>query len=183
MLRWASLPVLGWRRFGQEAGCAAASGHGQKGRGFDAAPVKSMGAAVGEMAALGILGGRGDLAWNEFEPFAPALGRRNGFEQAAGVGVKRIVEQCADRAFLDNARSVHDYYALAQLPDHAHVVGDEQDGGLAPLHRQHELENLGANGHVKRCCGLVGQDEVGLVHERHGDHDALALAAGALERP
>ena len=45
-----------------------------------------------------------------------------------------------------------------------------------------ELEDLRLHGDVERGGRLVGDQEVGLVGERHGDHDALALSARELMR-
>ena len=45
-----------------------------------------------------------------------------------------------------------------------------------------ELQDLGLHRDVERRGRLVGDQEVGFVGERHGDHDALALAAGELVR-
>ena len=50
------------------------------------------------------------------------------------------------------------------------------------LQRLQQLEDLRLDGDVERGGGLVGDQQVGLVGERHGDHDALALAAGELVR-
>ena len=45
-----------------------------------------------------------------------------------------------------------------------------------------QLDDLRLHGDVERGGRLVGDQQVGLVGERHGDHDALALAAGKLMR-
>ena len=45
-----------------------------------------------------------------------------------------------------------------------------------------QLEDLRLHGDVERGGRLVGDQEIGLVGERHGDHHALALAAGKLVR-
>ena len=45
-----------------------------------------------------------------------------------------------------------------------------------------QLEDLRLDGDVERGGRLVGDQEVGLVGERHGDHHALALAARELMR-
>ena len=45
-----------------------------------------------------------------------------------------------------------------------------------------QLEDLRLHGDVERGGRLVGDQEIGLVGQRHGDHDALALAAGQLMR-
>ena len=45
-----------------------------------------------------------------------------------------------------------------------------------------QLEDLRLHRHVERRRRLVGDEEVRLVGERHGDHHALALPAGKLVR-
>ena len=45
-----------------------------------------------------------------------------------------------------------------------------------------QLEDLRLDGDVERGGRLVGDQQVGLVGERHGDHHALALAARELMR-
>ena len=50
------------------------------------------------------------------------------------------------------------------------------------LHLLQQREDLRLHGDVERGGRLVGDEQVGLVGERHGDHHALALAAGQLVR-
>ena len=45
-----------------------------------------------------------------------------------------------------------------------------------------QLQDLRLHGDVERRRRLVGDEEVRLVRERHGDHHALALPAGELVR-
>ncbi|RPE40864.1 hypothetical protein EDD90_3932 [Streptomyces sp. Ag109_O5-1] len=66
------------------------------------------------------------------------------------------------------------------------VVADQQDGhpGL-PLGGPQHVQDPGLDGDVERRGRFVGEDQVGVVGHRHGDHRALAHAAGELvrERP
>ena len=62
------------------------------------------------------------------------------------------------------------------------LVGDEDDGVAAPVQLVEEPDDLLAGGGVEVAGGLVGEEERGLAHERAGDGDALALAAGELVR-
>ena len=48
------------------------------------------------------------------------------------------------------------------------------------LQRFQQLEDLRLDGDVERGGGLVGDQQIGLVGERHGDHHALPLPAGEL---
>ena len=52
----------------------------------------------------------------------------------------------------------------------------------ALLQVDEQLEDLRLDGDVERGGRLVGDDERGVHHERHRDHDALAHAAGELVR-
>ena len=62
-------------------------------------------------------------------------------------------------------------------------MGGEQHRDAALLGEPlQQLEDLRLDGDVERGGRLVGDDEVGLRHQRHGDHQALALAAGELVR-
>jgi hypothetical protein len=61
-------------------------------------------------------------------------------------------------------------------------VGDEQDGERRcwRLRSRRRFEDLGLDGDVERGGGLVGDEQARVAGEGHGDHDALALAAGEL---
>jgi hypothetical protein len=63
--------------------------------------------------------------------------------------------------------------------DHAHVVGDDDDGGLVLssnlLEQGHDSHApLGIEGGGR----IVGENQLGLVGERSGDGDPLLLSAG-----
>src|SRR5438477_9575733 len=80
-----------------------------------------------------------------------------------------------------------------------HAVGTRDDtggvGGNVVLGRHHDdrlaaavqvaehLHQLGAGGRVEVPGGLIGEQDGGLVHERPGDRDPLALAARQLVGP
>ena len=58
---------------------------------------------------------------------------------------------------------------------------DENDGHAQfSAHFLHEFEDLRLDGDVQRGGGFVGDEQVGLGDQGHGDHDALAHAAGKL---
>ena len=69
------------------------------------------------------------------------------------------------------------------MRDHGEVVRDEQIGQaeLAPQPRQ-QIDDLRLHRNVQRGHRLVAHHEVRLQHQRAGDADALALAAGELVR-
>ena len=111
------------------------------------------------------------------------LALRLGREQLLGIGVLRRGEDVLGGAFLDDLAALHDVDALGHLAHDAEVVGDEQHrhAHLA-LQLLQQLEDLRLDGDVERRRRLVGDQQVRLVGERHGDHHALALAARKLMR-
>ena len=104
-------------------------------------------------------------------------------EQADGVGVLRIGKQALRIAALDHLPGVHHHDLVGQLGDHAEVVGDEDDRG-AELRAQgaHQLEDLRLDGDVERGGRLVGDQQLRIAGERHGDHHPLAHPAAQLMR-
>ena len=97
----------------------------------------------------------------------------------------RVAEDIADRACLDDLARIHDGRAVRHLGNHAHVVRHEDDAhaaaGLAAQAAQ-QVEDLGLDRHIERRGGLVGDEHGGAAGKRHGDHYALAHAAGHLVR-
>src|SRR5688500_10337605 len=108
---------------------------------------------------------------------------RDGAEQPLRVRVQRLLEQLAHRRFFDDLCAVHHAHALGGLRDDAHVVRDEHDGHAElGLQLVQQLEDLRLDGHVESGGRLVGDQEVGIARQRHGDHDALPHAARQLVR-
>ena len=87
------------------------------------------------------------------------------------------------RGLLHHLAAVHDDHVVRHLVDDAQIVRDEDDGrAVVPLQVVHQAQNLCLDGHVERGGGLVGNQDPGLAGQRHGDHHALAHAAGELVR-
>ena len=102
----------------------------------------------------------------------------SGCRGAAGSAKMRAVG-----AGLDDLARLHHRDAVGDAADDAEVVGDEEHPhALGLLHLGEEVEDLGLDGDVERGGGLVGDQDVGAVGQRHGDHHPLALAAGELVR-
>ena len=99
------------------------------------------------------------------------------------VGMARAFEQAVDIGLFHHLAGIHDDDALRGLRHDAHRMGDQHDGHAeAFLHVLQQIEDLRLDGHVERGGRLVGDDELGLAGQRHGDHDALAHAARELVR-
>ena len=93
----------------------------------------------------------------------------------------RVVEEVGGAGLLDDVAGLEDHDAVGQLGHHAHVVGDEQDGGADPVAQPPEQgEDLGLHGDVERGRRLVGQQQRGLVGQRQREHDPLLLTSGEL---
>ena len=102
---------------------------------------------------------------------------RHRVEQALGVGVAREREQRVDRRLLHDLARVHHDDAVADLRDDAEVMRDEQHGHPeVALQLAEQLEDLGLDRDVERGGGLVGDQQLRLVRQRHRDHRPLAHA-------
>src|SRR6202030_3759779 len=113
--------------------------------------------------------------------------RRIGFglggEQRLGIGMFGRRKNARHRARFDDLAVLHHADAVGELAHDAEVVGDEQKRHAEPLlDVLQQRDDLGLHRDVERGGRLAGDQEIGLVGERHGDHDALALAAGELMR-
>ena len=108
---------------------------------------------------------------------------RLGRQQLLGVVVLRGGEDCLGRALFDDLAIGHDADAVGHLAHDAEIVGDEQHRHAQPrLQRLEQRQDLRLHCDVERGGRLVGDQQVRLVGERHGDHHALALAARELVR-
>ena len=95
----------------------------------------------------------------------------------------RAGEEAVGRRGLHLLPGIHDADAVADLVGGAEVVRGEEHGHAAlPRELTQQLQDLRLDRDVERGRRLVGDDELGLGHQRHGDHQALALAAGELVR-
>ena len=107
----------------------------------------------------------------------------DGGEQLARVRVVSLVEQLVARADLDHSAGVHDGDAVGEVGDHGEVVGDVERRDTVGLGEVADrVQHVRLRGHVQGGGGLVEHDDLGPVGERHGDGDALLLAAGELVR-
>jgi hypothetical protein len=89
------------------------------------------------------------------------------------------VEDLFDGSLFDLAAAPHDDHVVGHLRHHAHVVGDEHHRRVQlPLQLADDVEDLGLDGDVERRGRFVGDQQRRLAGQRHGDHGALAHAAG-----
>ena len=106
-----------------------------------------------------------------------------GGEERAGIGMARIGEYARGLPSLDDFSLAHDDHVVSDAPDDVEVMGDEQHGhaklGLQVLQ---EFEDLRLNSDIERGRRLIGDQKIGAIGQRHGDHHPLALSAGELMR-
>ena len=108
---------------------------------------------------------------------------RDGLQQPDGVRVLRRLEDLDGVALLDDGAGVHHADAVAHRPDHAEVVGDQQDRRVRLLaQRPDEVEDLGFDGGVEARRRLVEHEQLGVAGQRHRDDDTLLHAARQLVR-
>ena len=107
-----------------------------------------------------------------------------GGESLGGASLRPLASAAlGGGAGLDDLAALHHDPAIGEAPDDAEIMGDEHDRHAeAALQVGQQLEDLRLDGHVERRGGLVGDQDFRAVGQRHGDHDALALAAGELVR-
>ena len=94
-----------------------------------------------------------------------------------------VAQDGVERAGFDQPAAAHHGDAIGDLGDHAHVMGDEQHcGAVIALQVADQGQDLLLRGDVERRGRLVGDQQFRFEHQRHRDHDALALAAGQTVR-
>ena len=99
-------------------------------------------------------------------------------EQVAGIFHRRRAQDAVERAGLYQPAIAHDSDTVGNLRDHAHVMGDEQHrGAVIALQVADQGEDLLLRGDVERRGRFVRNQQFGFEHQRHRDHDALALPA------
>ena len=102
-------------------------------------------------------------------------------DESLGIGVQRMGEDSARRGHFNDLTGVHDSHTLGDVCDEAEIVGDHQDGHAhLLLDVPEQFNDLGLDGDIEGGRGLVGDEELGLGGQGHGDHDALLHAAAEL---
>ena len=73
--------------------------------------------------------------------------------------------------------------AMRHLRHQSQVVRDIDGGHPAALDEHLDCpQHLDLRRHIESGCRLVEDDEIGIGHQRHGDHRPLQLSAGYLVR-
>ncbi|MNZ76717.1 hypothetical protein D3C78_952340 [compost metagenome] len=108
---------------------------------------------------------------------------RNRGQERTGIGMFAAMEDIRRRADFHLLAAIHDDGAVGDLSHHTHIMGDEQNRrAFLFLKRLDEVQYLALNGHIERGRRLVGDQQLRPGRKRHGDHHALAHAAGKAMR-
>ena len=108
---------------------------------------------------------------------------RNAGEQAARVGVQRVLENVFDRALFDDLPRIHHGDVVGDTGDDAEVMRDQdQRHAEFPLQLREQQQDLRLDRDVERRRRLVGDDKIGPAHQRHRDHHTLTQPARKLVR-
>jgi len=92
-------------------------------------------------------------------------------------------EDCFCRARLRDAAGVHDGDAVSDVGNHTHVMGDQNDCGLAlDGEVPQKIDDLGLYGNIERRGGLVSNEDSGTGDQGGSNQNALAHAPGEFER-
>lgn len=110
-----------------------------------------------------------------------ALESGRGGEEPLSIRMAGRAKDFGGEAELDEAAGVHDSDAIGDASDNAEIVSNEEKAEAHFAAKAIEkFEDLLLDGDVERRGGLVSDEERGIGAEGHGDHDALAKAAGKL---
>ena len=103
-----------------------------------------------------------------FQPF------RRSVDEFDGVFVLRVGKDLFDAAFFDDLAVAHDADVFGVVFGKAEVVGDEDNRHAhLPLQVVQQVKDFRLDGDVQRGGRFIGDEQVGFVDERHGNHDAL----------
>src|SRR5690554_2187960 len=92
-----------------------------------------------------------------------------------------LLEDGSGRCTLDNLAHVHHAYVVAHSADYSEIVSDHDDSHLELLLQlDHEIEDLGLDGHVERGGRLIGYQQARVARQRHRDHRTLAHSSAQL---
>ena len=102
----------------------------------------------------------------------------HGCNQHAGIGVLGPLQHIVLAADLYQVAQAQHGHTVRHFGHHAEIMGDEEHArAVALLQIKHQLQNLRLGGDIQRGGGLVRNQQHWVQHQRHGNHDALALAA------
>ncbi|MGY4497920.1 hypothetical protein ACVWYH_001851 [Bradyrhizobium sp. GM24.11] len=90
-----------------------------------------------------------------------------------------MVKETVGGQFFDDVPPVEDHDAFTDLTDDAEIMRDQdQRHACLALDLPQKLKDLRLNSDIQGGGRFISDQDVGLPCKRHGDHNALVLAAG-----
>jgi hypothetical protein len=90
----------------------------------------------------------------------------------------RRLEHVGRRTFFDDCARIHNQYPVGEAGNDAEIVTDEDDRALpVPADIAQQLQYLRLNGDIQGRCGFVGNEQLRISNQCHGNHHPLAHAA------
>ncbi len=124
-----------------------------------------------------------DHARQRGEAFGAHAVLGNSGQQGFAVRVGRDLEQTGHLTDFDGLTGIHHTDALCGFSHHSQVVRDQhQRHVLLFLQAQQQVHDLRLNGHVQRGGRFVGNQQLGLASDGHGNRHTLAHATRQLVR-
>ena len=78
---------------------------------------------------------------------------------------------------------IHHDHCIAQLAHHTQIMGDEKHGSVhLPVQVPDQIQNLRLNRHIQCRRGFIGDQDLRLTGQRHGNHHTLTHTSGHLMR-
>jgi len=107
----------------------------------------------------------------------------HGVQKSASIGMGWRVENLMFGAEFDDASGIHYGDAVGDLRNNSKIMRDEEHGEVElGAEFGEQGENLRLDRDIECGGGFVGDKQLRMVHDGHGDHNALAHAAGELVR-
>ena len=112
-------------------------------------------------------------------PLFARLGKRG--QKALGVGMLGFTKNMVGLPLLRDDPGIHHVNTIGNRRDHSEIVGNIEERHV-PFFLQFskQAEDLGLDRHVQSRRRLIGNHEVGIACEGHGNHHALSLTAAEL---
>ena len=129
-------------------------------------------ASGSEVTSLGQIQHTGDHTRNGLQAFLLLSHSGDGIKKSLSIRMAGTVDHVIPGAAFHDFAAVHHDDTIRHLGNHRQVMGDQNERSALLLHQLiHELEDLRLYGHIQGGGGLVRNQQVGVVGQRHGDHD------------
>ena len=97
--------------------------------------------------------------------------------------MRRGIQQAITRRIFDDAPRIEHQHPIAESGHQRQVVADEQQCPVVPMGQSFEQrQDLGLDRHVERGRCFIGDQQIRLVRQGHGNGHTLTLATRELVR-